>query len=129
MEKQFDIVAVGEILVDFVSRETADGKKLVLEGNPGGAPANVLAAASRLGKRTGLIGKVGSDEVDFVAQRQSTLTYFQVTADMTAQETFEREMKPLRAIRDNYPKVVLTLDRSTPGDYEGIQVTDWLLGK
>ena len=61
MEKQFDIVAVGEILVDFVSRETADGKKLVLEGNPGGAPANVLAAASRLGKRTGLIGKVGSD--------------------------------------------------------------------
>lgn len=39
MEKQFDIVAVGEILVDFVSRETADGKKLVLEGNPGGAPA------------------------------------------------------------------------------------------
>ena len=57
---------------------------------------------------------------------------FQVTADMTAQETFEREMKPLRAIRDNYPKVVLTLDRFTPGDYEGIQVlqvTDWLLGK
>ena len=76
------------------------------------------------------IGKVGTDEVDFVAQRQRTLTYFQVTADMTAQETFEREMKPLRAIRDNYyPKVVLTLDRSTPGDYEGIQVTDWLLGK
>lgn len=78
------------------------------------------------------IGKVGSGEVDFVAQKQGTLTYFQVTADMTAQETFEREMKPLRTIRDNYPKVVLTLDRFTPGDYEGIQVLqviDWLLGK
>lgn len=78
------------------------------------------------------IGKINSGEVDFVAQKQGTITYFQVTADMTAQETFEREMKPLRAIRDNYPKVVLTLDRFTPGDYEGIQVrqvTDWLLGK
>lgn len=78
------------------------------------------------------IGKVGSGEVDFVAQKQGPLTYFQVTADMTAQETFEREMKPLRAIRDNYPKVVLPLDRFTPGDYEGIQVLqvmNWLFGK
>lgn len=78
------------------------------------------------------IGKINSGEVDFVAQKQGTITYFQVTADMTAQETFEREMKPLRAIRDNYPKVVLTLDRFTPGDYEGIQVlqvTDWLMGE
>ena len=76
------------------------------------------------------IGKIHSGEVDFVAQKQGTLTYFQVTADMTAQETFEREMRPLRTIRDNYPKMVLTLDRYTPGDYEGIrvfQVTDWLL--
>lgn len=76
------------------------------------------------------IGKINSGEVDFVAQKQGTLTYFQVTADMTAQETFEREMAPLRAIRDNYPKTVLTLDRFTPGNYDGIQVlqvTDWLL--
>ena len=48
-----------------------------------------------------MIGKVGSTEVDFVAEKQGTYTYFQVTADMTAQETFEREMKPLRRIRDN----------------------------
>ena len=41
---------------------------------------------------------------------------------MTAQETFERERNPLRAIRDNYPKTVLTLDRFTPGNYEGIQM-------
>ena len=76
------------------------------------------------------IGKINSGEVDFVAQKQGTLTYFQVSADMTAQETFEREMAPLHAIRDNYPKTVLTLDRFTPGNYDGIQVlqvTDWLL--
>ena len=79
-----------------------------------------------------MIGKVGSTEVDFVAEKQGAYTYFQVTADMTAQETFEREMRPLRSIRDNYEKIVLTGDRLTPGNYDGIQVKylpDWLLGK
>lgn len=76
------------------------------------------------------IGKYGDTEVDFVAKRQGVLTYFQVTADMTNQQTFDREMKPFYAIRDNYPKIVLTLDRFTVGDYDGIQVVnvlDWLL--
>ena len=79
-----------------------------------------------------MIGKVGSTEVDFVAEKQGAYTYFQVTADMTAQETFEREMKPLRHIRDNYEKIVLTGDRLTLGNYDGIQVKylpDWLLEK
>lgn len=78
------------------------------------------------------IGKYGDTEVDFVAQKHGVLTYFQVTADMTAQETFEREMRPLRNIRDNYRKIVLTLDHFTVGDYEGIQVmnvVDWLLSE
>lgn len=48
---------------------------------------------------------------------------------MTAETTFEREMRPLQEIRDNYEKIVLTLDRYTLGNYEGIQVKnviDWL---
>ena len=59
-------------------------------------------------------------------------SYYQVTADMTAQETFDREMRPLTQIRDNYEKVVLTSERLTVGNYNGIRVknlTDWLLGK
>lgn len=79
-----------------------------------------------------MIGKVGSTEVDFVAEKQGIYTYFQVTADMTAKETFDREMKPLMNIRDNYEKIVLTVDRLTIGNYDGIQVRnlpDWLLGK
>lgn len=79
-----------------------------------------------------MIGKVGSTEVDFVAEKQGTYTYFQVTADMTAKETFDREMKPLMNICDNYEKIVLTGDRLTIGNYDGIQVRnlpDWLLGK
>lgn len=76
------------------------------------------------------IGKCGSAEVDFVAQKQSVITYYQVTADMTAEETFEREMRPLRSIHDNYEKIVLTLDRFSLGNYDGIKVInviDWLL--
>ena len=76
------------------------------------------------------IGKYGSTEVDFVAQKQGIVTYYQVTADMTAEETFEREMRPLRNIQDNYEKIVLTLDSFSPGNYEGIKVVnvmEWLL--
>ena len=76
------------------------------------------------------IGKYGSTAVDFVAQKQGILTYYQVTADMTAEETFEREMRPLRGIQDNYEKIVLTLDRFSLGNYDGIKVVnvmDWLL--
>ena len=79
-----------------------------------------------------MIGKVGNTEVNFVAERKSTYSYIQVTADMTAKETFERELKPLSNIRDNYEKIILTADRFTPGNYNGIQVKylpDWLLGK
>ena len=76
------------------------------------------------------IGKYGSTEVDFVAQKKGILTYYQVTADMTAEETFEREMRPLKSIQDNYEKIILTLDRFSLGNYEGIKVLnviDWLL--
>lgn len=76
------------------------------------------------------IGKFGVNEIDFVAQKQGTITYFQVTASMIAEETFNREMKPLKNIKDNYQKVILTLDNLTVGNYEGIEVInaiDWLL--
>ena len=75
------------------------------------------------------IGKYGNTEVDFVAQYHGGLTYYQVTADMTSESTFEREMRPLREIKDNYEKIVLTLERYTPENYDGIKVInviDWL---
>lgn len=76
------------------------------------------------------IGKYGKTEVDFVVQKQGIITYYQVTADMTAEETFEREMRPLRNIHDNYEKIVLTLDNFSIGNYDGIKVInviEWLL--
>lgn len=78
------------------------------------------------------IGRLGNTEVDFVAKKQGVYTYFQVTADMTAEETFARELRPLTLIQDNYEKIILTTDRFTLGNYNGIQVkhlSDWLLAK
>ena len=78
------------------------------------------------------IGKYANSEVDFVAQKNGVLSYFQVTADMTNESTFDREMTPLKNIKDNYEKIVLTLDKFSVGNYEGIKVInliDWLLEK
>lgn len=78
------------------------------------------------------IGKVGLTEVDFIAEKNNRLHYYQVTASLIDENTFKREITPLQNISDNYPKTILTLDRFTLGDYEGIEVVnaiDWLLNK
>ena len=78
------------------------------------------------------VGKMGQTEVDFVAKKDDVISYYQVTASLTEQTTFEREIRPLKKIKDNYPKKILTLDRFTLGNYEGIEVlnaVDWLLGE
>ncbi len=61
MGKKYDVVALGELLVDFTeSGESLQGNML-LEANPGGAPCNVLAMLNKLGFKTAFIGKVGDD--------------------------------------------------------------------
>ena len=69
-----------------------------------------------------MIGKLGNTEVDFVAEKQGEYTYYQVTADMSAQETFERELRPLKLIRDNYEKIVLSLNPGMDSSYDGINL-------
>ena len=61
MEEKVDIVALGELLIDFTEAgHSQDGRKL-FEQNPGGAPANLLTVASHFGYHTSFIGKVGND--------------------------------------------------------------------
>ena len=60
MEKRFDVVAIGELLIDFTPLKFAPGN-VAYERNPGGAPANVLVAAEKLGNTTAIISKVGND--------------------------------------------------------------------
>lgn len=59
--KQFDVVALGEILIDMTYAGKSEAGQTLFEQNPGGAPANVLTAVQRLGGKTALIGKVGND--------------------------------------------------------------------
>ncbi len=59
--KDFDVVALGELLVDFTQNGMSEQGNLLFEANPGGAPANVLAMLRKLGKRCAFIGKVGKD--------------------------------------------------------------------
>lgn len=61
MEK-YDVVALGELLIDFTEQGVSAQGNPLLEANPGGAPCNVLAMLSKLGKKTAFIGKVGEDQ-------------------------------------------------------------------
>ncbi len=60
-EKQFDVVALGELLIDFTDNGLSTQGNPVFEANPGGAPCNVLAMLRKLGKRCAFVGKVGDD--------------------------------------------------------------------
>jgi len=76
------------------------------------------------------VGSLPGLEVDFIATKQEETVYYQVTATMLAEETRERELRPLRAINDNYEKVVLSMDRTPMSDFDGIKnrnLLDFLL--
>lgn len=79
------------------------------------------------------IGKVGKTEVDFVASDSRGVWYYQVCASVLDEKTLARELAPLREIKDNYPKILLTLDSIGNGsNFDGIlqiNVIDWLLDK
>ena len=61
MGKKFDVVALGELLIDFTDNGKSAQGNTIFEANPGGAPCNVLAMLNRCGNPTAVIGKVGKD--------------------------------------------------------------------
>ena len=67
------------------------------------------------------IGKVGKVEIDFIAEKPNEKKYIQVTESMLSLETRKRELKPLLMIKDNYEKIVLSLDRNFINSYDGIK--------
>ena len=77
------------------------------------------------------VGKIDSFEVDFVAQNHKGMTYYQVALSVHDESTLQRELRPLQAIRDHYPKIILTMDEEPEEQYAGIRrvnARDWLLG-
>lgn len=77
------------------------------------------------------VGKIDNYEVNFVAQNHKGTIYYQVALTVRDEKTLQRELRPLQAIRNHYPKVILTMDEDSKIQYDGIRrinARDWLLG-
>ena len=78
------------------------------------------------------IGKIGDAEIDFIAAKADEKLYVQVTESMLSEDVRRRELAPLQKIRDNYEKIVLSLEPGLDSSYDGIKsinLLDWLIGK
>ena len=78
------------------------------------------------------IGKIGNAEVDFIATTADEKKYIQVTESMMSEDVRKRELSPLQSIRDNYEKIVLSLEPGLNTSYDGIKsesLIDWLLSE
>ena len=76
-------------------------------------------------------GKAGNKEVDFVAENINGIEYYQVAETVRGKETLAREISPLNAINDHFPKFLLTRDYEPKKTHNGIRqlnVLEWLLG-
>lgn len=76
------------------------------------------------------VGKSGTREIDFVAEKQGRKLYVQVAYKLESQETVDREFSTLLAIKDQYPKYVITMDEFWKESVEGVQhyyISDFLL--
>ena len=76
------------------------------------------------------IGKVDNLEVDFIATKTDEKLYIQVTESMESEEVRDRELTPLQKIKDNYEKIVLSLNTGLDTSYDGIKsinLIDWLI--
>jgi predicted AAA+ superfamily ATPase len=67
------------------------------------------------------VGVMGAYEIDFVCRRRGELLYVQVAADLASDSTIKREFGNLLAIKDNYPKVVVSADKTFENTYEGVE--------
>lgn len=76
------------------------------------------------------VGKVDNTEVDFIATKYNEKMYIQVTESLQGEEVRSRELAPLEKIRDNYEKIVLSMDIDSGTTYNGIKalnIINWLL--
>ena len=78
------------------------------------------------------IGKVDNAEVDFIATKADDKIYIQVTESMLSEDVRKRELAPMQKIKDNYEKIVLSMDPGLDSTYDGIKsinLIEWLLSE
>ena len=119
MDKKYDVVALGELLIDFTQNGMSDQGNPLFEANPGGAPCNVLAMLKKLGKSTAFIGKVGDDMFgrslrDIVASididTTSLLFDKEVNTTLAFVQTFENGDRDFSFYRNPGADMMLTAD-------------------
>ena len=101
------------------------------EGDIGGVLENLVFLELRRRGYAVTVGVAGSQEIDFVAERRSGRCYVQVAYLLESPATIERELSAFSAVRDAYPRVLLTLDPHQPADLQGVRhqsLTDFLRG-
>ena len=119
MEQKYDVVALGELLIDFTKNSVSEQGNPLLEANPGGAPCNVLAMLQKLGRSTAFVGKVGND----IFGRQLKAVVEEAGVDLTHLvmdpaahttlafvETFENGDRDFSFYRDPGADMLLTAD-------------------
>ena len=94
--KTYDVVALGELLIDFAPHSVNDAGYPTLSANPGGAPGNFLAALNRYGCKTAMIGKVGDDLFGrlLIQTLQNATTLAFVSLDASGNRDFSFARKP-----------------------------------
>lgn len=108
-------------------------RRLLLADKPsdlGRVLENIVYLELKRRYREVFVGTLGVHEIDFVALENAVPHYYQVALTTREETTLIRELAPLQAIRDNHPKILLTLDRDPPANFNGIKkinVIDFLL--
>lgn len=105
--KKYDVVALGELLIDFTEYAKSERGNKLFEANPGGAPCNVLALLNKLGRKTAFIGKVGNDQfgrllcetINSIGIDSSNLVFDNEIEFLTGETDFD---EGVRKIREDY---------------------------
>ena len=134
MEKQFDVIAMGELLIDFTMSGQSEQGNNLFEACPGGAPCNVLALLNKMGKKTAFLGKVGKDQFgtllratleDVGINTSNLLTDEQVNTTLAFVHTFPDGDREFSFYRNPGADMMLTAEEVDEELFEKLTDTIW----